>query len=294
MWWQVVGLGILWLVILAVFWREKTKAPQRQLPNPQNGEELLQLVPIHDPAVLAPRVVALWPALDEETRQKLKEAVHAYGWEAYFLTDLEDPDVEKRIRAIEILGLIGGKKSIWPLMSALASRNDRICFAATAALKELRVPGLIETLIEALAAPERWPPARVAEIILAKGKESVMPLLEKLPAAAPAAKGYIIEILGELGDVRAVPYFIVGVEDEDPAIRAKSARALAQVNGPVMGVTDSLQQALRDEAWEVRAHAALAVGNLKIHEMAATLEELLSDPDWRVKETAEKALKQLN
>jgi len=294
MWWEVLGLGLLCLVALALFRPKNEKTPERKPPNPQNGEELLQLVPIHDPAVLAPHMVALWPTLDQETRKKLKEAVHAYGWEAYFITDLEDPDLEKRIRAVEILGLIGGKKSLWPLMSALASRNERVCFAATAALKELQSPGLIETLIEALGVPERWPPARVAEIILSKGRESVMPLLEKLASASPAAKGYIIEILGELGDVRAVPYLIEGVEDEDPVIRAKSARALAQINGPVMGVTKSLQQALKDEAWEVRAQAALAVGNLRIYEMAASLEELLSDPDWRVKETAEKVLKQLN
>lgn len=298
MFWKGLGLGLLLIAILiAILFgiiKMRTKQPQSELPCPQNGEELLDLIPIHEPSVLAPHVVKLWPGLDEQIRQQLKEKTSAYGWEAYFLTDLEDPEIDKRIHAIEILGLIGGRKSLWPLLGALGSRNANICFAATAALKELQAPGLIETLVESLGVPERWPPARVAEIIMAKGKDAVMPILDKLPTASTIAKGNMIELLGELGDVRAVPYLIEGVEDEDPGIRAKSASALAKINGPVMGVTDSLQQALKDEAWEVRAHAALAVGNLQIQEMAATLEELLSDPDWRVKETAQKALKQLN
>ncbi|NLL18082.1 MAG: HEAT repeat domain-containing protein [Clostridia bacterium] len=287
---------MLWKLFSTAFGKSQRRERKKEKhPQPQTADSLLKAIPVQEPRVLAPDIIELWPSMDEQDRQQLREQAQDYGWEAYFITDLEDAVPEKRLVAIEILGLIGGKQSVWPLLNALASKNEDVCFTAANALKELQAPNLMETLIDILAIPERWPPARVAEIILARGSEGVMPLLERLPIAPAASRGYIIELLGELEDVRAVPYLINVIEDDNPVIRAKGASALARLNGPVTEVTDSLLRALEDEAWEVRAQAALAAGNMGLKEAAPTLETLVSeDPDWRVQENARKAIEQLS
>lgn len=271
--------------------RAQKERPKRQF---RDGNSLLEAIPLLEPKELAPAIIKLWPSLDEQTRQQLREEIGNYGWEAYFITDLEDADLERRLLAVEILGLIGGKQSLWPLLNALASKNEAICFGAANALKQLKAPGVVETLIDALAVPERWSPARVADVILARGQEAVVPLLERMINAPAVSRKYIIELLGELGDMRAVPYLINAMEDEDPVVRAKGAGALAKLNKPVTEVAASLLQALTDEAWEVRAQAALAAGVMGIEEAAAGLEKLLDDPDWRVRENAKKAMERLS
>lgn len=286
---------MLWKLFNNVFGKSQWEQKEKEHHQLLTVEGLLEAIPVQDPEAIAPKVIKLWPLMDEETRQQFREQAQNYGWEAYFITDLEDADPEKRLGAIEILGLIGSKQSVWPLLNAVASKNELICFSATNALKGLQAPNLMETLIDILAVPERWPPARIAEIILARGKEGVMPLLERLSTAPAVSRGYIIELLGELGDMRAIPYLINAIEDDDPVIRAKGASALARLNGPVTGVADSLLQALEDEAWEVRAQAALAAGNIGLKEAAPTLEAMVDeDPDWRVKENARKAIEQLS
>lgn len=248
-----------------------------------------------DPAVLASKIPAFWPSLDGEGRQRFRQAAREYGWEAHFLTDLEGNQREKRLEAMEVLGLLGGEASLWPLLGALAERDETLCFAAAAALKELNAPQIMDALLDALAFPERWPPARIAEIILARGEEGVEPLLARLAeeGLSSTCQGYMIELLGALGDERAFPYLVTAMGEETSLIRAKATEALARLRIPLARKVDPLLESLWDEAWEVRVQGGKALGNLGIKAGAPFLQELQGDPDWRVREIAKKALAQL-
>lgn len=162
------------LVILLIFWLKKNQNSKKTL----TMDSFSGLLATTAPEMLTESFLELWRNSDQAAKKELKGRVLQQGWEAYFLTDLYSQDRKKRMKAIEILGCLGGEKSFWPLMEMLASQDAELSFSGTAALMDLEAPAQLRNLVLAFREPRKWPPARVAEVLLKKGP-AVRPLLKK-------------------------------------------------------------------------------------------------------------------
>ncbi|MGA1196787.1 MAG: HEAT repeat domain-containing protein, partial [Candidatus Latescibacterota bacterium] len=96
-----------------------------------------------------------------------------------------------------------------------------------------------------------------------EGDVSAVPaLLAMLQAeeTAPLLRAGLVEILGKLGDRRALPQLVVALEDSHSAVRAQSSAALGRVGHPL--AIRPLVKALSDSVFSVRIRAAYALALL--------------------------------
>jgi len=156
MWWEVLGLGLLCLVALALFRPKNEKTPERKPLTPKTARNSCSWYPFMIPRCWPPRggPVAHLGSGDSE---KIKRSgarlrvggvfYHGSGGPGSGETDPRrgDPGLDRG----QEIPLAPHERPGFP--------NERVCFAATGGFEGAAVPGLIETLIEALGVPERWP-----------------------------------------------------------------------------------------------------------------------------------------
>ena len=96
-----------------------------------------------------------------------------------------------------------------------------------------------------------------------EGDVSAIPsLLSMLQAedTAPLLRAGLVEILGKLGDRRALPQLVVALEDSHSSVRAQASAALGRVGHPL--AIRPLVTALSDSVFSVRIRAAYALALL--------------------------------
>jgi len=205
---------------------------------------------------------------------------------------LESQERSHVLAAATVLGYVRWKQGENALLKLLASENEEYQMAASFALQKINDPALVRRILRDFRESGRYLPARVAEIALAQGSKALDEVLEALKTAAdPAASGLLIDLLGELGDKRAVPVLEGFLDSGEPRLKVKAICALDRIGDG--RVAQSLLKALNDPGWPVRAQAAKALGRLGRDESLAMLEDLLNDPDWHVRTNAREALDQL-
>lgn len=198
----VAIFGLLTVGVVALLALKIGKMKKEDLGNNLAYDSFMGKLPVDSPEVLAKPFLELWGGLDPAAQNQLKDEIKKYGWEAYFLTDLRSRERVKQLDAIEILGFIGGEKSFWPLMDALASKDDEISFSGTAALKKLETPSMVENLVNAFREPGKWPPARIAEILIEKDSVLDPFLLKELNEGNEQSRKLVNELLEEIGTQR--------------------------------------------------------------------------------------------
>ncbi|WP_172613466.1 MULTISPECIES: HEAT repeat domain-containing protein [unclassified Neomoorella] len=244
-----------------------------------------------DARALAGLLAGLWPRLEEATREQLAALAEEEGFIEAWLRDLEQGKAGEKARAATILGEMGVKRALGSLLAALGDRDEGVQMAATAALIRLRDRRCLEPLLTALAEPRRWPPARVAEVLLALGTDSIPPLLDLLERGPEDVSIRVINILGCFKDERVLPALEHCLKDESAAVRRAAAMALGET-GCSQGA-GSLKKALADPVGEVRAAAARALGRLKCRDATDLLKSCLADATWEVRAAAGAALTEL-
>ncbi|UTB32204.1 MAG: HEAT repeat domain-containing protein [Methanobacterium sp. ERen5] len=89
------------------------------------------------------------------------------------------------------------------------------------------------------------------------GDPSVKPLLKSLEDKNWKVRWYASEILGKIGDEKAVAGLIETLGDENSGVRSKSMVALVEIGEPSV---DLLTNALSNDNWQIRRQAAEALG----------------------------------
>lgn len=140
---------------------------------------------------------------DKEIAEKLLEVVQP------LIEALKIEDYEIRYSAAKLLGLIGDKRAVEPLIEALKNDNfftDLVKVRIIKSLAELGDKKAVEALIEALKNDERQSVRKEAAIALGKigDKRAVLPLIEALKDVSYEVKWGAAVALGMLGDSRAV------------------------------------------------------------------------------------------
>lgn len=109
-----------------------------------------------------------------------------------------------------------------------------------------------------------------------------------LPGLSVAACTVMIEAVGASGDYRALPTLLLLTAAPEPVLRMAAVRALGVLAHP--SSADTIAIALVDDAWDVRAEAAMAAGRVGGSALVQTLSLLLDDPVWWVRFRAAEAL----
>ncbi|CEP68940.1 Armadillo-type fold [Moorella glycerini] len=244
-----------------------------------------------DALALAGLLAGLWPRLEEATREQLAALAEEEGFIDAWLRALEQGKAGEKAAAATILGEMEIKRALGPLLAALGDRDEGVQMAATAALTRLRDRRCLEPLLAALAEPRRWPPARVAEVLLALGTASIPPLLDLLARGPEDISLRVINILGLFEDGRVLPALEHCLENGTAAVRRAAAMALGETG--CGQAAESLKKALADPVAAVRAAAARSLGRLKCREAGDLLKGCLADATWEVRVAAGAALAEL-
>jgi HEAT repeat protein len=278
------------------------------LGEPESAADLLPLLEDQDPRM---RFVAL-RALG---RIRSAEAV------SRVLPFLSDSRKELRFAAVESLGAIRAAAAVRPLFEVLRDPDRNLRRAAAESLGGIGDPQAVPSLMLALD-DEHWSVRCAAATALGRvGSSKATPaLLARLGDEDATVRRAAAAALGEIRDPRAVSRLAELVHD--PALQATALEALRR-SGPValpeierafagaspevrrllVDLAGKLEEraagrlllaALTDDAADVRAEAALVLGDGGFREAMRPLMDLkASDPSLEVRQAAARALRKL-
>lgn len=193
-----------------------------------------------------------------EKQQIIKNFVINEGIFQRYQTGLSDMDYKVRAINAERLGRVGGSGTAELLFKAMSDKNDEVRMSAATALKAMADPSIVTFLVNALKNPYKWLPARVAEVLVAIGPAGLPVLHRALENGDPALKGYIIEILGEIGEVESVLHLNQILRDSNTNTKLQAARALGKI-GHISSVKP-LAGLLEDPEVKVKVQAIRSLG----------------------------------
>ena len=241
------------------------------------------------------------------------------------LTIVADSEQSHRLReeAARVLGQLGDATAIQPLTKALSEPSSaavHIRAEAARALGRIGDPAPIPKLIDAVGDPDDKIRTYAIEALGAIGDaRAVVPLIRELSGFRQAGRAGIIQALGRLGSSDAVePLMEVATDQPYTYLNGYALQALAQLGDSrivslILHERDwhqELGQALKalgttamaplveelrtGEKPEVRALAALSLGDLGEDSSMGTLITALQDPSVQVQKAAARALAQIH
>jgi len=205
----------------------------------------------------------------------------------------------RRLEAARVLSWTAGPGEAPALARLVADRHPAVAGAALLAAQRLRLPDLIDPLLEELRAPRSDRPARLSfllEVVAGYGERLVDPVRRELAGPADeAVRVRLLRLAGRLGEAGLVPDIARILRHGGFEERINAARALSGIPGApdVPEAVAALRGALQDPAWQVRAQAATALGRLGVAEAAGDVRAALSDPAWWVRLRAALALRSM-
>lgn len=158
------------------------------------------------------------------------------------------------------------------------------------ATEEQRIPDYLNE-IRSGSSHERWQAAYQLSKSLKRGEAKRYPNLEQQVAAIyaeskhddPRIRRYLAMVLGNLGDRRATPMLVDGVQhDADVENRLYALMALGELRDPA--ALPAIEQAAGDQEKDVRKAAYYAMGEIgdarSVPALAAGLEDQVADVRW--------------
>lgn len=246
-----------------------------------------------------------WEKLNESGRAVLRQVLAERRLTTGLLADLAGPERRKYALAAGVLAKLQETEAVPLLVNLLASSDLGAVLTAEEALKNYSPELTIEQLLAALNDARRWPPARIAEIIICYGQAAAPYLVKAFETAGSSGvRAHLIEILGQAGDPRGWMAVGAALVDPDPVLRQKGAWAAGRIasgckrvgeesaeglpaeNLSAVAAAAALEPLLNDPVAAVRAEALQAVCLLSPGRTLILLARALLDPDWLVRNRA--------
>ncbi len=174
---------------------------------------------------------------------------------------LQSSDAEDRREATVVLGR-AGRAAVPLLFRAITDADWRVRKTAVEALVAIGDSSVIEGLVKQLSSHDNAGARNSAiEALVHIGAQAVDVLLTSLTTPDADVRKFIVDILGDIRDFRAVPALIEGLQDRDENIRVASAEALGKIKD--RRAVDALVVCLKrdDQGWLDYA-AAEALGEI--------------------------------
>jgi HEAT repeat protein len=145
----------------------------------------------------------------------------------------------------------------------------------------------VEELITSLRSDDTQLQKQATMKLVEIGNPSVKPLLKSLKDPNWKIRWYASEVLGKIGDERAVAGLIETMGDENSGVRSKSLIALVEIGEPSV---DPLIRALSNDNWQIRRQAAETLGVIGLKKSVEPLIHTLEDENSWVRKTAAESL----
>lgn len=199
---------------------------------------------------------------------------------------LRDDDFDMRRAAAEALGQLGSERSIGPLVTALGDKEERVRWAAARALEKIGGSHAVDGLLGLLeGSGER---EHVIEVLGEIGDaRAVEALLDLLLADSIDVRVRAVYALGKLGDVSAVDGLLAALKDH-VQVRRAALRALLAIRD--VRAVDKLLLALTDEDPSVRWAVAETLGEIGDKRAVGSLLRVLGDEAFEGRQIAAVAL----
>lgn len=174
---------------------------------------------------------------------------------------LESKDPEERREAVLLLGR-AGEEAVPFLLRALEDSDWRVRKTTVEALADIGGQKVIAGLVQKLSAQDNAGARNSAiEALVRLGSEAVEPLFPLLSERDPDVRKFVVDVLGDLRDGRAVPYLLDRLKDDDENVRVAAAEALGKIGDKraveaLIGCLSSYEQGWLDYA------AAEALGEI--------------------------------
>jgi HEAT repeat protein len=272
-----IGLSLAVSVVAACgFGGSKTAGPgETTAPTQQDEPTLIAALGDEDSSVRADAAEALGELGDPQAVDPL-------------IAVLDDEDVFVRLAAVEALGKIGEASAVPALTKALWQSGETplgesladVQTAAATALAAIGDPSTVKPLVQYTARGNL--DEDLVPTIAEMGKPAVKPLIEILGHSPARQREVAAQVLGEIGDPRAVKP-LLAFSRKNPTGTA----ALVAIGKPAV---EPLVQALDDSAIPIRATAAQVLGEIGDRRAIEGLREALGDPEDPVWHAASDAL----
>ena len=201
----------------------------------------------------------------------------------------------ERADCASALGWLGDPRAVGPLLAAMRDpkEDDDVKLACAEALGRLRDSSVIPVMCEELNSVDEWASPRLAQILVAFGGAAVEPLLAALDSPDNVnASVWAGQILGKIGDRRAVAPLIDRLHDRSERVRMSAASALGDIRDS-RAVKPLINLILRDPVAPVRAQSAAALGRIGDSEALPLLVQSLGDPEYWMRFRALEAIEAL-
>jgi len=173
----------------------------------------------------------------------------------------------------------------------LASTDEESRMYAVRLLSAMQEPKVLPHLVMTLARPDRFTPARTAEVFVSMPERSAKLLAYILPEINDNQKELVLSIIAQTKASYAAENVVKCLSHRNVAIRKAAVLALGS-SGRTTVVPDLMVAAL-DKKWEVRAAAAQALGMIGDSRSLPTLYSLSNDTEGWVAAAAKEALRNL-
>lgn len=237
-------------------------------------------------------------ALGQRERDALVDAVRSTRWTRKVHRHAAAVFWWHRMDAAQILGYLGRRKDVPVLGRLLGDRHPAVKLATVFTARRLTFTELLMPLLDEAVVAEPTRRKSLQDALLAYGDRLTDALMERFASAEEEDELVTcLTLAGRLARRASASRLTRSVmdraDDERLEVRIAAVRALGSFEEYGAPVHRVLRTALDDEAWQVRAQAAGALGVLAVEACAGDLRRALRDPTWWVRLRAAIALRQV-
>ena len=145
---------------------------------------------------------------------------------------LHDADCDMRIFIADIIGSTRNHKSVTPLCDSLLKDPEvNVRYQAAVSLGNLAMPEAVDCLRQAMM-DEEWVQFSVVEALTKiRADSTVTALTQALSSCSPLVSSIIIDALGEMGNIKAVPLLFKSLEKVSTPLRHKTVKSIVKILG---------------------------------------------------------------
>ena len=226
-----------------------------------------------------------------ESRNSLEKVFADLGFVEEQRQDLASGHWWVRAKACRALSLMKAKVAVDPIVALLDDEEEDVRVEAAMALVNVAGVDALGPILKHLPLISAWMSLHLSKAIMEIGQAAVQDLIEGLNSDSLSVQSFCTEMLGALGDVRAVAPLMVVARYADPPLRCRALSALG-----VLGDDSSISLIMvncSDENEEVRRSAAAALGRFDTALAVPFLRDLLLQDTIEVRFAAAESLARL-
>lgn len=223
-----------------------------------------------------------------ETRDRLTYAFEYFDFVNETCKAMHDDRWWIRATACKNAGSMLNETALPHLEQCLDDKNNDVKIEAAQSMLDIVGIEALAPILMRLRDMSPWMQVRLSRSILTYGEHAVSDLVKGMQSQYPKIQGFCVEILGILGDVKAVPTLLEYIDYAVPDVKHKSLIAFGKI-GDARSIP-VIQKFMRSSDELLRIDAAKAAGNLSSPSIVHDLHQMLVKDTINVKLAAGEAL----